>query len=290
MINIQKIKQMIEKEDEGLILEYKEDLVLETEGDKAEFVKDIVSLANNGEVAHIITGVEDITRKLVDIKTSHKAEQLNDVLIGKCDPNLTVEYAEKNILGHSVGIVELKGNNRPYVISVHDRYGGRPSNNPTKECYIYRGIVYTRNFNKNEGASRADLDKMYGIRYVEMQTELQLTHEVSVKAIEGSKEVAIKFRIHNTGDLLATSPYARIVLNNIEKIVDSGCWEDISAFNENIPTLRIVSSVPICPEIALVTTPELRVKVAENIDYIDAYFWLGAANMRVKKGPYLIVL
>ena len=77
MISLTKIRQLIEKEDEGPTLDYKEELNLEKEGDKAQFVKDILSLANSGQTTHIIIGVEDGTRKLVGIKTTHKAEQLN---------------------------------------------------------------------------------------------------------------------------------------------------------------------------------------------------------------------
>ena len=91
MININKIKQIIETEDEGPTLDYKEDLVLNTDGDKAQFVKDILSLANSGQPAHIIIGIEDGTKKLVGLKKNHKAEQLNQILKDKCDPALSIE-------------------------------------------------------------------------------------------------------------------------------------------------------------------------------------------------------
>ena len=135
MINKRQVQQMIEKEDEGPILDYKEDLTLQTDGDKAQFIKDVLSLANSGQTAHIIVGVEDGTRKLIGIKTKHKAEQLNDILKGKCDPPLTVEYAEKTILGHKVGVIEFSGENPPYIVSVTDQYGGPLSSNPQKPFY-----------------------------------------------------------------------------------------------------------------------------------------------------------
>ena len=159
MINKRQVQKIIEKEDEGPTLDYKEYLTLQTDGDKAQFVKDVLSLANSGQTAHIIIGVEDGTRKPVGIKTIYKAEQLNDILKNKCGPPLTVEYSEKNIMGYNVGVIEFNGENPPYIVSVGDRFGGTLSSNPQKSFYICRGTVFVRNFNKNEGASRADLDK-----------------------------------------------------------------------------------------------------------------------------------
>lgn len=289
MINVTKIRQLIEKEDEGPTLDYKEDLNLQTDGDKAQFIKDVLSLANGGQVAHIISGVQNGTRKLVGIKTSHKPEQLNDILKGKCNPSLTVEYGEKTILGHKVGVMEVDGENRPYVVGVHDRYGGHLSANPKKECYVYRGMVFIRNFNKNEGACRADLDTMYQIKYVTLQPDLELLHEVSVKSLEDLNEVGIDFRLINIGDVLATSVYARLRLYNIEKIVSTGVWQDISKYNEDKPTMRFLAKVPICPGIPLLCN-KVKVNVKKSVKQIEAHLWLGATNMRMKEGSYVVAL
>ncbi len=290
MIRLTKIRQLIEKEEEGPTLDYKEDLVLETDGDKAQFVKDVISLANSRQTAHIIIGVEEGTRKLKEIKTTHKAEQLNDIIKGKCDPPLTVEYAEKTILGHKVGIVEFSGANPPYIVAVPDRYGGPLSSDPTKQFWIERGTVFVRNFNKNEGASRADLDKMYKVKYVTLQADLKLSHEVSAKTVDDVKEAKIEFILINLGNVLATQPYVFIQFQNIKSIVkcDPG-WVDVSDLNNNIPTIRLLSNIPVCPTIRS-HVDGATVRVSKDINQVEAEIALGASNMRFKEGKYNIPL
>lgn len=246
MINLSKVRQLIEKEDEGPTLDYKEDLILETDGDKAQFVKDVLSLANSGQLAHIIIGVEDGTRKLLGIKTLHKAEQLNDILKNRCDPPLTVEYTERIILGHKVGVAEFLGDNPPHIVSVADQFGGTLSTNPQKSFFIQRGTVFIRNFNKNDGASRADLDKMNKVKYVTLEADLKLSHELSMKPLDDSKEVDITFFLENIGEVIATDIHLCIQSKNIREIVRCTVpWRDISFANENIPTVQALVPVPL---------------------------------------------
>lgn len=288
MISLTKIRQIIEKEDEGPTLDYKEDLVLGTDGDKAQFVKDVISLANSGQTAYIIIGVEDGTRKLKGIKTTHKAEQLNDILKGKCDPPLTIEYAEKPLLGHKVGIVEFTGENPPYIVTVSDRFGGPRSSDPAKQFWIERGTVFVRKHNMNEGASRADIDKMFKVEYVTLQSDLKLSHEVSAKTIDGAIEAKIKFTLINYGNVLATQPYVFIQFQNIKEIVKCDhSWVDVSKLNNNIPTIRLLSNVPVCPTIRSFVGGA-TVRVSKGINQVEAGITLGASNMRFKEGKYTI--
>ncbi len=291
MISINKIKQIIEKEDEGPTLDYKEDLSLETDGDKAQFVKDVISLANSGQTAHIITGIEDGTRKLMGIKTHHKAEQLNEILKDKSDPPLRIEYVERNIMGHPIGVVEISGENSPYIVAVHDRFGGPLSSDSTKQFWIERGTVFVRNFNMNEGASRVDVDKMYKVKYVALQADLQLYHEVSVKPSEGqTKEVNISFFLKNPGEVPATNTYIWIRFANIIKIVKcTGDWSDISNINENIPTIEIMYKYPVIRPINM-RCKGVVLKVNSDDEQIVSRVIMGAMNMRTKDGPYIISL
>lgn len=288
MINISKVRQIIEKEDEGPTLDYKEDLNLETDGNKAQFVKDVLSLANSGELAHMIIGVENGTRKLVGIKTSHKAEQLNDILKGKCDPPLSIEYVERTILGHKVGVVEFLGENPPYIVAVPDKFGGVLSSDSQNRFYIERGTVFVRKYNKNEGASRADLDKMYKVKYVTLQSDLRISHEVLAKPVDDETEVKIKFALTNHGNVLATQPYVYIKFKNVKEIVkcDSG-WTDESSLNNNIPTVSNSKSIPVCPTVTSVVDG-VTVRMSKGINQIEADMVLGAGNMRFKEGKYII--
>lgn len=290
MISIDRTKQIIENEDEGPILDYKEDLLLETDGDKAQFVKDVLSLANSGQTAHIIIGVEDGTRKLVGIKTTRKAEQLNDILKVKCDPPLTVEYVEKTILGHTVGVIEISGENPPYIVAVPDKYGGHLSSDPKNPFFIDRGTVFVRKYNMNAGASRADLDKMFEVKYVTLQADLKLSYEVSVKPLDDSKEADIKFFLENLGEVLATDTFLLIQSRDIRQIVRCrGDWKDISSANENIPTIRVLVPSPLLRPIRQ-DCEGVVVKVDPDLDEIEARVILGATNMRTRDGPYIISL
>ena len=116
MITEAEIMELINEAEESPTLDYKQDLPLQTSGDKAEFVKDVIALANSGEKAHILVGVEDGTGKPVGSKTRRTAEQMNQILKDKCDPPISVEYVERNILGYTIGVIEIKGENPPYVV------------------------------------------------------------------------------------------------------------------------------------------------------------------------------
>ena len=102
MLSDKELVRIIEEEEEGPSLDYKEGIVLQTDVNRAGFVKDVISLANSGEKAHIIIGVEDGTRKLVGMENSFKVENLNQILTDKADPPLRIEYKEIIIMGHRV--------------------------------------------------------------------------------------------------------------------------------------------------------------------------------------------
>lgn len=290
MISINRIKQIIEKEEEGPTLDYKEDLALDTDGDKAQFVKDVISLANSGRTTHIIIGVEDVTRKLVGIKTSHKAEQLNDILKGRCDPSLSVEYAERKILGYTVGVIEFSGEDAPYIVSVPDRFGGSLSSDPNKKFYIERGTVFVRKFNKNDGVSRADLDKMYKLPYIALQAEVQLDHEISEKILDDSKEVNITFFIENVGDVIAADPVVWIQFRNVEEILGcKGRWKNQSKLNKDVPTVQLIISQPLIKPVRL-NCDSVVVKVNKSVEQIEARVIVGTTNMKTIDGTYIIPL
>ncbi|MGB3904716.1 MAG: hypothetical protein WBB22_07315, partial [Anaerolineae bacterium] len=49
------LRALLQRKGEGADLDYKQDLHLDTKGDKAEFVKDVLALANSADVGHIVT-------------------------------------------------------------------------------------------------------------------------------------------------------------------------------------------------------------------------------------------
>ena len=291
MISDNEIIELIKKAEEGPALDYKQDLHLQSDGDKAEFVKDVIALANSGEKAHIIIGVEDGTGRPVGFKIPHSAEQINQILKDKCDPRISVEYVEKNILGYKIGVIEASGENPPYVVSVSDKLGGPLSANPQKQFYIDRGTVFIRSYNINEGARRADLDKIYNkIKYVALQADLELSHKITSKPSGLLTEVNIEFFLNNQGNVLATDVYVWMQFRNVEKIMQCvGPWEDISDINGNIPTIQLELEGSVIRGIEMHCNGVL-VKVDKNIKQIEARVIVAATNTRTKDSSYVIPL
>ena len=291
MISENGIIKLIKKREEGPSLDYKEDLPLQSDGDKAEFVKDVIALANSGEKAHIVIGVEDGTGKLVGLRTPHTAEQMNQLLKDRCDSPISVEYVEKSILGHKIGVIEIVGENPPYVVSVPDKFGGPLSANPQKRSYIERGTIFIRNYNINEGAKRADLDKIYNrIKYVALEADLELNHEVTSKPSDGFTEAHIDFWLVNRGDVVATDVYVWMQFRNVKEIVQcTGEWSDISNMNKNVPTIQLRYTIPVIRPLNM-RCNEVVVKVDNSVSEIEARVIMGATNMRTKDGSYVIYL
>lgn len=291
MITEAKIIELIKKAKEGPLLDYKEDLPLQSDGDKAGFVKDVIALTNSGGKAHLIIGVEDGTGKLVGLKTPHTAEQMNQILKDKCDPPISVEYVERNILGYRIGVIEIKGENPPYVVSVPDKFGGSLSANPQKRFHIERGTVFIRNYNINEGAKRADLDKIYNkIKYIALQADIELSHVVTSKTSGDLTEADIKFWFVNQGDVVATDVYLWMRFKNIKEIVQcTGDWEDISAMNNGIPTIQLLYKLPVIRPIKM-RCGKVTVKVGGDVKQIETRVIMGAINMRTRDGSYVIPL
>lgn len=290
MIRESEIIELIKKAEEGPTLDYKEDLPLANDGDKAEFIKDIIALANSGEIAHIIIGVEDGTGRPVGFKNPHTAEQINQILKDRCDPPISVEYVERNILGYKIGVIEMTGEDPPYIVSVPDRFGGPLSASSSKSFFIQRGTVFVRNYNMNEGASRASLDKMYKVKYVTLQADLQLSHELSIKRVDEFQEVDIEFVLTNLGEVIATDTYVLIRFENIKEIVKcTGSWRDKSKINENIPTVQLIYSAPVVRPVRMHCSGVV-VRVDSEVQQIEARVIMGATNMRTREGSYVISL
>jgi hypothetical protein len=270
---------------EGISLDYKEDLVLENDGDKAGLVKDVISLANSSKNAHIIIGVQNKPKKLVGLKTHHDTAQLNEILKDKCDPPISVEYIEVDISGHIVGVIEIKGENPPYIVSVRDKFGGLKTKG--KYCHIQRGTVYVRNIDINEGASREHIEKMYTdkIKYITLQSDLKLTCSVSSKHQGTIREVTLSCVLTNEGNVVAADSGIIISFLNILSI--KKCpegWTNDSDFNRN-PTVSFYSPQPI---LANLFCKGVTVQVASNIKQIDTYVALSASNMKTKSFKYNI--
>lgn len=287
MINKEEIKRIIENDNESQFLDYKADLALDKDGDKAEFIKDVIALANSSKISHIITGIEDQTKKLNSINTHHTAEQLNSILLNRCDPPISLEYVEETIFGHQIGIIEIHGDNPPYLVGVTDIFGGLKASGD--KCYIGRGTIFIRNNNKNEGAVRGHIEKMYEgkVKYEILESDLKLTYQSSIDFVdEKFKNVTLEFRLSNEGNVIAASPMLCVYFLNITRIISKGrYWLELS--DVEYPGLVFHSPVPVGESV--VVNP-IVVQVPRDLKHLDTRVHVWATNMKTKKFPYDIPL
>ncbi len=62
-------------------------------GTKVEFVKDMVAMASNGEPSFLVIGLKDGTFTPVGaLSYNHNKNDLNNFLVNKIDPLLTIGY------------------------------------------------------------------------------------------------------------------------------------------------------------------------------------------------------
>ncbi len=273
MITQDELRELVELKREGPTLDYKRDLNLETVKDRAEFIKDVLALANSGRTAYIVTGIKDRTWERIGISKSYSQVQLNQILQDRTDPPIRLEYAEIELNGLTYGIVKIFGEDSPYLVMVKDKFGG-----------IQKGTVFIRNVDMNEGARRSDLDLMYAT-----PADLRLVHEVTQKELEDSKEVEVKIYLTNRGRREAEHPYLRMRFLDIEKLVScSGSIIDISSYNQGNPIIRVLLDHPIYPNIRW-ECGKATVKVKKDTKQIPTSVAIWAGKMH-KEGIYPIDL
>ncbi len=273
MITKDELRELIELKREGVTLDYKRDLNLETDKEKGEFIKDMLALANSGRTAYIVTGIKDRTWEPIGISIPYSQVKLNQILQDRTDPPIRIEYEEIELNGLTHGIVKIFGENPPYLVMVKDKFGG-----------IQKGTIFIRNVDMNEGARRADLDLMYVT-----PADLRLVHDVTQKELEDLKEVEIKISLVNQGKGEAEHPYLRMRFLNIEQLVScSGSVVNISSYHEGSPIIRVLLDNPIYPNIkwecgkAIV---RLKKDVKQILTSVD--IWAGRMH---KEGIYPIDL
>ncbi len=176
------IKRLQAAGQEWRTVDAKADLILDEIGDKAEFIKDIVAMANNGEPSYIIIGLHDKTFKSVGKLVHHYDKNtLNQILAGKVDPPVTVGYREFELNGDEYAVVEVKGNDRPYIVAQDLIHG------PTdrKRSRIHKGTIYIRHEDRTTGISRTELDRFSEAKqpFIEASLELEAKRRVPKESL-----------------------------------------------------------------------------------------------------------
>jgi hypothetical protein len=273
MITQDELKYLIELKKEGPTLDYKQDLELEANKDEAEFIKDVLALANSGYPSYIVTGVKDKTWESIGISKHYTQVQLNQILQYRTDPQIEVEYSEIELNDVICGIVKVLGKNPPYLVMVKDKYHS-----------IQKGTIYIRNIDRNEGARRADLDQMFS------KVDLTLGHQVKeYKVIGELASVSINFALANYNGLTAAT-FVRVSLqfNNIKRITNFGGWQNISWLRENIPAIQLNQDAVHVGE--KIIPQGIVVEVDSSIEQIEAFAQLYSINMLPKRELYVIPL
>src|SRR6185295_16389956 len=135
----------------------KREIILREIGDKAEFIKDVAAMANNGEPSFLVIGLEDGTFAPVGRLAHHySTNDINQLLSDKIDPPVIVDYREFELNGNEYAVIEINGQNPPYIISRDIVHG------PTdrKRSRVYKGTIFVRHADRTEGISRAELEEM----------------------------------------------------------------------------------------------------------------------------------
>lgn len=116
-MTIQKLEELL-RAGEGEKLDYKQELCLDTETKKKEFVKDISAIANSkGGRGYLIFGVTDKTREVVGVGKHPSEETIFQIVSARCDPPVPLRYEEIDYYGKTVIVLTIfKSEQRPHQI------------------------------------------------------------------------------------------------------------------------------------------------------------------------------
>ncbi|WP_244834598.1 RNA-binding domain-containing protein [Clostridium sp. BJN0001] len=118
-MNIKKLKLLI-KGDEGVKLDFKQQLELSSETGKKELTKDICAIANsNGGRGYLVIGVEDKTKKIIglDDENMFKEEQVQQIITSRCEPPIPIKVDFVNYKEKVIGVITIfDAQQRPYQV------------------------------------------------------------------------------------------------------------------------------------------------------------------------------
>ncbi|CCJ33721.1 helix-turn-helix domain-containing protein [Caloramator australicus] len=107
-MDFQKLLSLISKE-EGLKLDFKEKLNIDTESGKKELAKDICAIANSkGGRGYLIFGIEDKSKKIIGInKDLFSEEKIQQIVSTRIEPPVPVSVDKIDIAGKTIGIITI---------------------------------------------------------------------------------------------------------------------------------------------------------------------------------------
>ncbi|GAA0107156.1 MULTISPECIES: helix-turn-helix domain-containing protein [Clostridium] len=108
------------KKEEGVKLDFKLKLSLQSEGNKKELAKDVCAIANSrGGRGYIIIGLEDKSKEIIGVNESEiiKEEQVQQIVSSRCEPPIPISVDTCKIQGKRICVITIySGDQKPYQI------------------------------------------------------------------------------------------------------------------------------------------------------------------------------
>lgn len=108
------------KRDEGIKLDYKQKIDINSEYGKKELAKDICAIANSrGGRGYLIVGIEDKSKEITGYEKQYSftEEQIQQIISTRCEPPIPIKVDDIYIDGKGVSVITIyDGHQKPYQI------------------------------------------------------------------------------------------------------------------------------------------------------------------------------
>jgi hypothetical protein len=129
--------------DEGSNLDFKREFDLESKRGKANFLVEVLGLANApSKPSFLVIGIEDETRKVVGISEDLSEERIQKFLADNCRPPIDCKFKVIPYKRKRVGVLAIYGKRRPYTVRGDLGYqdeNGKQHKISDKEIFVRRG-------------------------------------------------------------------------------------------------------------------------------------------------------
>lgn len=169
MISLDRFERLL-NEDESNYLEFKEELDLQSNGSKAKFLREVLSLANTQiRSGYVIIGVEDKTKALVGLKNKITEEQIQQIVSEYCRPPIRCTYQNIEYKSKMFGVAEVYPLRPPYTLKKSTGYD-EPTDDPKrpKKIKLRENQVFIRRGSIIEEATIDELLEMFQADTVDM--------------------------------------------------------------------------------------------------------------------------
>lgn len=115
-MNKKKLESLLKRQ-EGVKLDFKQEIDLNTESGKKEFAKDICALANSrGGRGYLVIGIEDKTKKVIGVdRLSFTEEQIQQIVSSRCEPPIPVSLEFIDHENKKVAVITIyQSSQKPY--------------------------------------------------------------------------------------------------------------------------------------------------------------------------------